>query len=255
MRVTFAGHSTVLIELGTDRVLTDPLLRRRVGHLLRHGNAVDPSLWNDLAAVLVSHGHLDHLHLASLRRIAHTVPVVVPSGLGTTVSKVGFTNVTELAADEELVLGGSRVTAVHAEHEVRRLPLGAPSPALGYVVGTAAAPGPRAYFAGDTDIFDGMRDLASPPYGPIDVALIPVWGWGPKLGPGHLDPRAAADAVSLVRPRIAVPIHWGTLLPAGLGRLRRELLVDPPRAFAKFVATLGLDTEVRLLLPGESTDV
>ena len=51
-----------------------------------------------------------------------------------------------------------------------------------------------------------MSELA----GSIDLALLPVWGWGPTLGPGHLDPARAATAAALIAPRVAVPIHWGT---------------------------------------------
>jgi len=66
---------------------------------------------------------------------------------------------------------------------------------------------------------------------------------------GHLDPERAADAVARIRPRIAVPIHWGTLRAIGA---RRGLdPVAPPRAFAKTVGHLAPDTEVRILLPGE----
>lgn len=253
MRVTFAGHSTVLIETAGVRLLTDPLLQRRVGHLLRHPEPVAPELWRDLNAVLVSHGHLDHLHMASLKKINREVPVITAHGLARTIGKAGFADVTELAPGESLQVGDARVTAVFAEHEVKRHPLADHSPALGFVVG--GTPGPRVWFAGDTDVFDAMSDLARPPLGPVDLALVPVWGWGPKLGPGHMDPKAAAAAVRLVQPRVAVPIHWGTMLPAGMARLRGELLVNPPHAFARFVDALGLSTDVRILLPGQSTEL
>ena len=67
-------------------------------------------------------------------------------------------------------------------------------------------------FFGDTDVFDGMGDLA----GTLDVALLPVWGWGPRVGPGHMNPERAARAAALIRPRIAVPVHWGTLMRPGV---------------------------------------
>jgi L-ascorbate metabolism protein UlaG (beta-lactamase superfamily) len=255
MRLTFAGHSTVLIEQAGARLLTDPLLYRRVGHLLRRAEPVAPDVWQDLTAVLISHGHLDHLHTKSLRRIERTVPAIVPTGLGAIVTRAGFRDVTEVDAGDQLTVGNARITAVHAEHEAKRHPFANHSPALGFVVDAGDNGEARAYFAGDTDIFDAMAELATGALAPIDVALIPVWGWGPKLGPGHLDPHAAAQAIGLIRPRVAIPIHWGTLLPAGLAQLRRELLTNPPRAFARFVAQLDLDTEVRVLLPGESTDV
>ena len=63
------------------------------------------------------------------------------------------------------------------------------------------------YFAGDTDLFEGMATLAPD----LEIALVPIWGWGPSLGPGHLDPRRAAEALRLLQPLLAVPIHWETL--------------------------------------------
>ncbi len=255
MRVTFAGHSTVLVEHAGARLLTDPLLHRRVGHLLRHAPPVEREVARNLTAVLVSHGHLDHLHLRSLRQIAPNVPVIAPIGLGATIAKAGFSDITEIAAGESCSAGNTRVTAVHAEHDVKRHPFAQLSPAVGYVIDDGEDATARAYFAGDTDIFDDMTTLADGRLAPVDLALIPVWGWGPKLGPGHLDPKAAAEAAALVRPRVAVPIHWGTLLPPGFARFRRELLVDPPHAFARFVAAKDLPTEVRILLPGEATEV
>ena len=110
---------------------------------------------------------------------------------------------------------------------------------------TARLPSRRGvYFAGDTDLFPEMAELA----GALDVALLPVSGWGPKSGPGHMDPREAAEALALVRPRLAVPIHWGTLRRVAL----RAAGSAPARAFADAVAELAPDTEVRILQAGES---
>jgi L-ascorbate metabolism protein UlaG (beta-lactamase superfamily) len=92
-----------------------------------------------------------------------------------------------------------------------------------------------------------MAELA-----PVDVALLPVAGWGPSLGPGHMDAEQAARATALLRPGIAVPIHWGTYAPIGLKRGRDRLLRDPPLAFAEQVARLAPGTRVEILQPGGS---
>ena len=86
--------------------------------------------------------------------------------------------------------------------------------------------------------------------GEVDVALVPIWGWGTGLGPGHMDPEEAAQAVALVRPRIAVPIHWGTFLPIGMGRRHGHLLHDPPAAFARHVRQARAHDPRRHAAPG-----
>jgi L-ascorbate metabolism protein UlaG (beta-lactamase superfamily) len=92
-------------------------------------------------------------------------------------------------------------------------------------------------------------------FAPVDVALLPVWGWGPNLGPGHMDPNRAADAAALLSPRIAVPIHWGTYFPAGMKSVlpgAGNLLKDPPWQFQRLCQERAPDTRVVVLAPGES---
>ena len=105
------------------------------------------------------------------------------------------------------------------------------------------------YFAGDTDLFPGLEGLADP----LDVALLPIWGWGPTLGEGHLDPERAAEAVSLLRPRIVIPIHWGSLYPLGMSH--RTFLREPPEVFRRLVQERSPDVEVRVLAPGAWTSI
>ena len=247
----FLGHSTVRVELAGRTVLTDPLLTGRLGPLRRVGAAPDPAMWNGVDVVLISHLHGDHLHLPSLRLLGTGTRLVVPRGAGGWLRRRGFPRVDELAPGESLTDGGLRITAVYADHSGHRwgprLTHGPDSAAVGHLI---EGDGATVYAAGDTDLYPGMARLGERG---IDVALLPVWGWGPTLGPGHLDPARAAEAVALLRPRIAVPVHWGTLALAGSRALRtpmRRLLVEPPRRFAAAVAALGLATEVLVTEPG-----
>jgi L-ascorbate metabolism protein UlaG (beta-lactamase superfamily) len=226
----------VLVELDGVRLLTDPLLRRYVMHLRRLAPPAAPV--GRLDAVLVSHAHWDHLDRRSLPR---SVPVVIPRGAGQLLTRHGI-RVVELAAGEETAFGPVRIRATEAEHDVSRGPLGVQSAALGYVIAGSR----RIYFAGDTDVFDGMAGLVDG----LDVALLPVAGWGPRLPAGHLDPHGAARAVALLRPRIAIPIHWGTFARIGM-----RTSPEPPLEFARLAGELAPDVEVRVLPVGGSTEI
>jgi L-ascorbate metabolism protein UlaG (beta-lactamase superfamily) len=238
-RLRYVGHATVLLEIDGARLLTDPLLRPRVGHL-RRIVAADASDLRGLDAVLISHAHHDHLDLPSLERLGRDLHVVLPRGLGEKLRRRGFGRLTEVDVGEDVQIGALSLRATTASHDGRRLPFGARTPTLGYVIRGSRT----VYFAGDTDVFAGMSDLA----GDLDLALLPVAGWGPRVGAGHLDARRAAEALRLLRPRRAVPIHWGTYRGVGLGR--RGAAGDPAGDFAREAAILAPEVEVTVLAPG-----
>ena len=232
----------MLVEVDGTSVLTDPLLVERLGPLRRRAGlareiieAITPDV------VVISHAHHDHLHLPSLARLAGRPPLVVPRGLGRLVARHRY-DATELAPGESVTVGSLRITATPALHHGGRGPL-TRAHAVGYrLEGTR-----RVYFAGDTDLFAEMAELA----GKVDVALLPVWGWGPRLGRGHLDPARAAEAVSRIRPRLAIPIHWGTFYPVGLSRIWPGPLERPPLDFVDEVRRVAPSCAVRVLAPGD----
>jgi L-ascorbate metabolism protein UlaG (beta-lactamase superfamily) len=236
--LTWLGHSTVVIDLDGTRLVTDPVLGRWVWHLRRQA-AVDPGSLGALDGILVSHAHFDHLDRASIRRLDHSLPVVVPSGVGKLLRRWGFVRVLEVGAGDELEVGRLSLRVTHAEHESSRWPLTARSASLGYVAEGSTS----VYFAGDTDLFRGMAEL-----GPMDVAVLPVSGWGSRLPAGHLDPTRAAEALRLLRPKIAVPVHWGTFrTPFGASPGDR-----PAREFVRAAAEVAPDVDVRVLRIGET---
>lgn len=243
-RIVFLGHSTALIEVDGVRVLTDPLLRGRVAHLRRQVPLPQEAVFADPDAVLISHMHHDHLDPASLRLLGRDTPLIVPVGAAAWLHRRGFLAVSELGVGDVARVGRLRVTAVEAHHDGRRL--GGPrAPALGYLI----AGGRVVYFAGDTERFAGMANFSPSP----EVALVPVAGWGPRLGQGHMNALDSARAVASMRLRVAVPIHWGTLLPIALAPRHRARLGDPPRLFAEHVARLAPSVDVRILVPGQQT--
>jgi L-ascorbate metabolism protein UlaG (beta-lactamase superfamily) len=247
LSVTWLGHSTVLIELDGVRLLTDPLLRRRAGPLVRIAPRLPHDAGHEIDAVLLSHLHGDHCDLPSLRGIQPgPVPIVAPEGAGAWLGKRGLPDVQELREGERIEVGGLAVTAIAAVHEGKRAPFGPTAEAIGFLVEGSQ----RVYFAGDTDLFDEIAHLTSG----VDLALLPVWGWGPSLGPGHLDPERAAGAAALIAPKVAVPIHWGTF---GLPRLlRRGPHRDwPPSEFVRHMRERAPEVDVRVLHPGQSTEI
>jgi L-ascorbate metabolism protein UlaG (beta-lactamase superfamily) len=250
--VTWLGHSTVLVDVDGVRILTDPLLTRRLAHLRRR---VPMPTVTPVDVVLISHVHMDHLHLPSLRMVASGARLIVPEGAAPLVRKLRSARSRRFDAGRSIRLrdpGEGRsavdVEVVPANHLPARGPHSRVSaPPVGYVMRIA---GRAIYFAGDTDLFDEMRAL-----GPLDVALLPIWGWGPSLGELHLNPESAAVATSWLDPSTAIPIHWGTYSPLQVGRGRPAWIDQPPNAFRDALAGLGLEGRLCLLQPGGSLQV
>ncbi len=254
MNVRWVGHATTLVEIDGVHVLTDPLLigsplrgmvRRRASGLVALEDVVAPDV------VLISHAHQDHLHLPSLRLLPEGTLLLVPEGAGRWVERHGFGHVEELAVDGKFDVGAVRVHATFAAHDGTRLPLGPAAVALGYAI----EGNERVYFGGDTDLFLEMEDIPRVAGGRLDLALLPVGGWGPTLRGGHMDPDRAAAALRLLRPRVAVPIHWGTFWPRGLARVRPHRFHLPGPAFRDAAALAAPEVDVRVLAPGEALAV
>jgi L-ascorbate metabolism protein UlaG (beta-lactamase superfamily) len=235
-RLTWLGHSTVLLELGGARLLTDPVLRPRVAHLRR--TVALPGAVGRLDGILLSHGHHDHLDLPTLRRLDRSAPVLAPPDSAWAL-RFARHPVRRVVPGDELELGGVRVRVVPAAHDGRRVPVGGATSAVGFVAAGV-------YFAGDTEPFPEMAAMA----GTLDAALLPVAGWGPKVGPGHMDPREAAEAAAMLRPATAVPIHWGTYR-----RIGHTAQGHPAREFAEHAARLAPDVRITVLEPGEALEL
>jgi L-ascorbate metabolism protein UlaG (beta-lactamase superfamily) len=231
------------------RLLTDPLLRNHLAFLRRRTISVQPEWTRNIDGILLSHAHRDHLDAPSLHQLLHmnpTTQIIVPTGVGTIVQRLGFDKIKEVQPGDEMQIGNLWIRTTAAQHGTHKRFFELTKPdtvCVGYVIHGENS----VYFAGDTDIFPEMANLA----GTLDLALLPVGGWGPTLGPGHLDPYRAAEALTLLAPRHAIPIHWGTLVPWGFDWFHPRYLVDPPHLFAQFASTLAPNVDVRVLSPGE----
>lgn len=248
VEITWWGHATCTVEDAGTRVLTDPLFARRLAHLRRRRGTPPPPRAAEADVVLVSHLHADHLHVPSLARLAPGTRVLVPKGAPRAVPalrKLSTLKIIEVEAGARVEVGNVAIEAVRAEHDGRRLPVGPhTAPALGYVVNGEA----RTYFAGDTGLFDGMAEAV----GEVDVALLPVGGWGPYLGSGHLDAGRAAEALARIAPRSAVPVHYGTYWPIGMDAVRPHEFHAPGDEFVRQAALRAPGVAVHRLDQGES---
>ena len=213
LSITWLGHSTVVLDMDRTRLLTDPLLRRHAGILRRRGPKPDRLAWEHTDAVLLSHLHHDHAELRSLRLLPAGVPVI------TAPENARWLNLRNLHGvstrdDEWLAVGngsGVTVTLCRADHSARPMPH-RPNHANGHLVRSAST---TVWVAGDTSLFADLSALPRTAGGPIDLAIVPVSGWGPRLSGGHLGPVEAAEACARVGARHAVPVHWGTLHTPG----------------------------------------
>lgn len=244
LAITWLGHATVLVEMDGVRVLTDPVLRHRIGPLVRI--VPEPEAVGSVDCVLLSHLHADHADLPSLRGLDRTGPIVAPHPGKAWLSHNGLGNVADLRAGETIALGELVVTATAATHDRRRRPFGPEADPVGYVVHGSRS----VYFAGDTGLFLAMAELR----GTIEVALLPIWGWGSGVGAGHLDPEGAAAASALIAPSMTIPIHWGTFALVRPVR-RRGDPQRPAREFAGFARRYAPGVEVRTLAPGERIEL
>jgi len=216
--LTWIGHATVVVDIDGVRLVADPLLRRHNGILRRRGVAPRDEAWSGADAVLLSHLHHDHAEVGSMRMLAG-VPVLTAPENAVWVTKKGLAG-RGLGEGEWVPVGDAgevEVRLVPAVHHSRPMPH-RPNGANGHLV---RGPSGVVWLAGDTDLYPAMVDHPELAGAPVDVAVVPVGGWGPRLSPGHMGPKQAAEACRLVAARSAVPVHWQTLHVPVAGRLPR----------------------------------
>lgn len=246
--VRWLGHATAVLDVAGARLVTDPLLRRHAGLLRRRGTQPDARGWADPHAVLLSHLHHDHAELGSLG-LVHDAPVLSGAANARWLRAHGVEGVAVGERSWWRVPGTAvEVRLLPAVHAHRPMPH-RPNAAHGFLV---RGGGRVVWFPGDTARYPEMADLPALAGGAIDLALVPVGGWGPRLSGGHMDPVEAARACAAVGARTAVPVHWGTLHAPVSGQLPPGWMDEAGPAFAVAVRRLAPRCRPVVLRPGDA---
>jgi L-ascorbate metabolism protein UlaG (beta-lactamase superfamily) len=249
--VTFLGHSSFLLQMSGRKVLVDPVFatrlvvlrrQRRPGLLVEELPAID--------VVLLTHAHMDHLNMASLRRVirstrrltGRTPEVVVPKGVEDLVATLGFSRVHRLAWWEKIVVQGLSVTMTPCRHWGARMFRDTHRGYGGYVIEGSDH---SVYHSGDTAYFDGFREVGArlKP----QVALLPIGAYFPdSYRSVHTSPEEAVRGFVETGAEQMVPMHYGTF------RLGREPMDEPLKRLAIEAARLGIKEQIKVLEEGET---
>ncbi len=243
-QVSHPGHATCLIEIDGAVILTDPLLRRRLFQTIdRICPQVNPARLPAVDIVLISHLHHDHCDPWTLKRIPGRPLVIAPAGTGDFLHRHGLPSV-EIGIGNSIECFGLTIAALPVVHPGERVPMGPHGEALAYEI-----KGSRTlYFAGDTDYFESMRPSPTR----LDLAFLPISGWGAAVGRGHLNPRSAARAAAQLKPRWVIPIHWGAYRQRWLPRAASADR-DPVAKFRSALAELAPGVDLAVLPPGSNS--
>jgi L-ascorbate metabolism protein UlaG (beta-lactamase superfamily) len=209
-RVTWIGHASVLLQLGGQNILIDPVFSDRIGWFYRRRSppGLSPGQLPRIDLILVTHNHYDHLDAPSIAALPRSATVVVPTGLGDWFLPLGFARVVELGWWESADVAGLRVTHAPSRHWSRRGLLDTNATLWGGFVVEAA--GVSVYHAGDSAVFDGFAEIGRR-FPRLAAALLPIGGYAPQwfMQHNHFTPEDAGAAFLALGAKRFVPIHWG----------------------------------------------
>jgi L-ascorbate metabolism protein UlaG (beta-lactamase superfamily) len=245
LRITWLGHSTLLLEVDGVRILTDPVFGQRAspvsfaGPKRFHPVPVPIAGLPAIDVLLLSHDHYDHLCSGSIRELAQRpLQVVTALGVASHLESYGMPHerIHELDWHEQLTLPGVRFTATPAQHFSGR-GLGDRNSTLwaSWVIETERH---KLFFSGDTGLFPGLAEIGQR-HGPFDLTLLEIGAYHPAWGSIHLGPENALIAHEMLRGKILLPVHWGTF----------DLALHRWDAPAEQLFALAQASKTRLLLP------
>ena len=215
LRLTWLGHSTMLIELDGYRVLTDPVWSDRVGPL----DWIGPRRWYaplikldqlpHIDAVLISHDHFDHLdHRTMIAMKDWDTKFIVPLGVGAHLEYWGIaaSKIVEVDWWDRTRLGTLDIVTTPVRHASGRHVFDKDATLwAGYAL---LGPAHRVYFSGDTGLFTALQDIGEK-LGPFDATMLEVGQYHRAWPDWHMGPEQAVTAHQMLRGKTFVPMHWG----------------------------------------------
>lgn len=249
--ITFIGHSSFFLQIGGRNILIDPVFSRNLILLRRQRSPGSlPDLMPAIDLVLVTHAHMDHLDIASLRYIVRTnrrlygrtPEILVPTGVEDLVASRGFRSVHTLSWWQSAQVVDLQITMTPCRHWGARMFRDMHRGYGGYVISSNRH---SVYHSGDTAWFNGFAEIGRQLQ--PQVALLPIGAYYPdNYRAVHVSPEEAVRGFLDCKAQWMVPMHFGTF------RLGREPMDEPVQRLRAEAARLGITDRVRVLNEGET---
>lgn len=200
--VYWYGHATTLINLSGTIILTDPVITNRLGFFKRVVNSPCDLTDKSIDYIILSHGHMDHMHFPSLKKLDKNATVIVPKGYKHILSFMGFNNVVLLKQGETYEDDNIKISAIKANHDGRRFYIGIDDESNSYII---EKNGSKIFFAGDTAYTEDFKGIE------CDVAIMPVGCYKPdRFSYMHCTPEESYKMFKTMNASAMIPIHYKT---------------------------------------------
>lgn len=245
-KLTFVGHSTVLLDFDGYKIITDPVFSRWVYGVPRFRKAkIDaPFTQNGADLILISHAHKDHLNGKSLNKFSKNIPIGSHTDNKKYLKKCKFKNIFEFLFWESQTFneGKITITSVPAFHG-KTLPWGPIGTSGGFIIQYGQK---TIYFAGDTAYDENLFEDIGKRF-EIDILLMPVGAYSPRwmLRSEHTNPDEAIKTMSILKAKKMIPIHWGSFMFA------LDTPSKPIKVLKKRIAGTNMENRVHVLKNGE----